>query len=279
MHASGFLGILLIVIIGVISYKGFNHQHFFDFYKFQVGEILLNKKYYRLITAGFLHVGWMHLVLNILSLLFFSNSLELMLGPLNLMLIYFASLLGGNLLALLIHRNDMDYSAVGASGAISGLIFASIAVAPNSQIGFFILPFSLPAWLFGLLYMIFSIYGIRSSRDNIGHDAHLGGGLVGLLVTSALYPGLFIDNIITTLLIAIPVLVFLYLIVKKPSVLLVDNLFEKKKENYYTVDHRYNQRKADKQKKIDQILDKIHHKGMKSLTKEERDFLENANKN
>lgn len=277
MNPTGTIGIILLVAIALISYRGFNHQIFFDQYKFHVNEILVNKKYFRLISSGFLHVGWMHLIFNLFSLLVFSSNLEYLLGPLNLLVVYFTSLVGGNLLSLLIHKSDGSYSAVGASGAISGLIFSSIALMPNLPIGLFLIPLSLPAWLFGLIYVIFSIYGIRSSSDNIGHDAHLGGGLVGLVLTSALYPSLFLENIVTTLLIALPAIVFLYILIKKPALLLVDNFFVKNKEKYYSPDHIYNQRRAERQKQVDKILDKISSKGINSLTKEEKDFLENYN--
>lgn len=276
MNPSGTIGLVLMIVIAVISYKGFNDHRFFDRYKFQVADVFINRNYFRLVSSGFLHVGWTHLIFNLLSLLFFSSSLEFILGPARLLLVYFASLIGGNLLALLIHKNEGSYSAAGASGAISGLIFSSVALMPTSSIGLLLFP-SIPAWLFGLIYMVFSIYAIRSSSDNIGHDAHMGGGLVGLALTSALYPAAFLENIVTTLLIAIPAIVFLYILIKRPTLLLVDNLFVKKKEKYYSVDHIYNQRRAEKQKEIDRILDKISIKGLKSLTKEEREFLEKNN--
>jgi len=83
---------------------------------------------------------------------------------------------GGNLLALVIHRKNPSYSSVGASGAINGVIFASIAVFPGMKI------FFMPGWVFGLIFILYSLYGIRSQKQNIGHESHLGGALAGMLV-------------------------------------------------------------------------------------------------
>ena len=112
-------------------------------------------------TNMFLHGGWLHLLLNMFSLLAFSGFMELYLGPLRFILLYFGSMVGGDLLALWIHRNNGSYNSVGASGAVCGLIFAAIALVPGMSIGFF---FALPGWLYGLLFVLYSIYGIRSGK-------------------------------------------------------------------------------------------------------------------
>jgi membrane associated rhomboid family serine protease len=120
----------------LLPLKGFTNQLFFDAYKFEVDKILINKDYKRLITAGFLHSGWSHLILNMLTLLLFSESIERYLGESLFLIIYLASLVGSCLFALFIHRNHGDYSAVGASGAVSGIVFASIALFPGMGVGF-----------------------------------------------------------------------------------------------------------------------------------------------
>src|SRR6188768_2566188 len=123
MTDTGTIGIILIIANLAVSYKGFSNQLFFESYMFEVDRILINKDYKRLITSGFLHVSWTHLIFNMVSLIFFSDSIESNLGGIKFLIIYFASLIGGNLFTLLIHKNHGDYSAVGASGAISGIIF------------------------------------------------------------------------------------------------------------------------------------------------------------
>jgi membrane associated rhomboid family serine protease len=278
MGQTGVITILLILNNVLFSYRGFSNELFHDRFMFRVDGVLVQKQYGRLVSSGFLHVTWLHLIFNMVALLFFAGLVEANLGALRFLLIYFSSLIGGNLLSLFIHRHEGDYSAVGASGAVSGVIFACIALFPGLDIGLFFIPLGIPAWLFGLLYVLASIYGIRSRRDNIGHDAHLGGGIVGMLVAIALYPQALSDNYITILLVAVPAIVFIYLIITRPHLLLVDNFFYKKKQQFYSVDHRYNTEKFNRQQEIDRILEKIHQKGMRSLSKKERQLLKEYSK-
>ncbi|MGH2666385.1 rhomboid family intramembrane serine protease [Flavobacterium sp.] len=278
MTEIGIIGLLLIIANVVFSYKGFSNGLLFDSYKFEVDKILINKDYKRLITSGFLHVSWSHLIFNMLSLYAFSGLLELQVGWFYFALIYFASLIGGDLLALYIHRNHGDYSSVGASGAICGIIFASIALFPGLGIGFFGIPFSIPSWLYGLLYVAYSIYGIKSNKDNIGHEAHLGGALIGMLIAIAINPNAIVVNYLSILIIFIPTLIFVVLIVKKPHILLVDNFYFKTHKKHYNIDHKYNEQKANEKKEIDKILDKISSKGIDRLTKKEKEKLDEYSK-
>lgn len=268
----------IILVTFVFSYKGFTNQNFYDGYKFEVDKILVKKDYIRLVSSGFLHVSWLHLILNMVTLLFFSEALENYVGVTRFLIIYFASLISGDLLSLFIHRNHGDYSSVGASGAVCGIIFASVALFPGMGINFFFLPVSIPAWIYGLAYVLFSIYGIRSGKDNIGHDAHLGGALAGMLVALLFYPSVFAENYLTVLIIAVPAIVFIYLIITKPARLLVDNFFFKNHNDHYSIDHKYNEERTYKQNEIDRILDKISQKGMKSLSNKEKEMLKEYSK-
>lgn len=270
--SSGFISIVILLITGIVSYKGFNDQSFYARYRFNVDSVVLKKEYYRLFTSGFLHVGWVHLLLNIFSLFAFSGFLEGLLGPLLYLILYFGSLFGGNMLALYIHRNDGSYSSVGASGAVCGLIFAAIALVPGVSISLLIIP--IPGWLFGLLFVVYSIYGIRSQKNNIGHEAHLGGGITGLFIALLMHPSAFLENYIPILIIALPTIAFIVVIVKNPGMLYIDNLFYKKQnKDFYSVDHKYNAERIDRQKEMDRILEKIHQKGMNSLSYSEKAFL------
>jgi membrane associated rhomboid family serine protease len=271
MDTSGLITLLIIVANFIVSYTGFKNHAFFAKYSFEVEKILVYKDYKRLITSGFLHVNWMHLAFNMISLYFFSGSIESYLGGIKFLLIYFASLLGGNIFSLIIHKNHGDYSAVGASGAVGGVIFASIALFPGMQIGLFGVLF-IPAWLYGLIYILSSIYGIRSRSDNIGHEAHLAGALTGMIIAILMQPTSLIDNYITILLIVVPSIVFIFFILNRPGALLIDNHYYKN-HHFYSIDHKYNEQKHSEQKEIDQILEKIHKKGMNSLTKKEREKL------
>ncbi len=277
MNDIGAFGLLILVANFLISYKGFTNKAFLDGYKFEVDRILMDKDYLRLVSSGFLHVNWMHLIFNMLSLYAFSGLLEFHLGELKYGLIYFTSLIGGNLLALYIHRQHGSYSAVGASGAISGLIFASIALFPGIEIGIFGLP-TIPSWIYGLIYVVYSIYGIKSKNDNIGHEAHLGGGLIGMLIAIILQPNSLQINYLPILAILIPTIIFMYLILTKPHFLLVDNFFFQQTNKNYTIEDKYNAAKADKQTELNTLLDKIGKKGMGSLSVKEKNRLDELSK-
>lgn len=209
----------LIAVNILISYKGFRDPSFFDRNLFEVGSVLRRREYRRLLMSGFLHVDWTHLLFNMFSLYSFSISLERTLGAVSVLVIYFASLFGGDLLALFIHRNHPGYRAVGASGAVSGIIFAAIAIFPDIYVSLFLIPIGIPGWLFGICYVIYSMYGIRSSGGNIGHEAHLGGALVGLVAAILLVPAVLRENTLPVALIGAAGTAFLLLIVFKPDVL------------------------------------------------------------
>ena len=119
------------------------------------------------------------------------------------------------------------------------------------------------------------MYGIKSKKDNIGHDVHLGGALIGMAVALVMQPSALIENYPTILLIAVPSIAFIYLIITRPHILLIDNFYFKTHQKYYTIDEKYNVEKNSRQQEIDRILDKINKKGMNSLSKEEKEKLEN----
>jgi membrane associated rhomboid family serine protease len=135
MTEFGIIGLVILVVTFLVSYQGFKHPDYLDKYSFRVKDILYGRQYYRLITSGLLHTGWVHLLLNAVTFYCFSSSVEATVGYRNFLIIYVGSLVGGNLLALLLHRRDAAYSAVGASGAISGLVFAAIALYPDMRVG------------------------------------------------------------------------------------------------------------------------------------------------
>jgi membrane associated rhomboid family serine protease len=268
--------LLLILLTALTSYRGFTDHSLLDRYSFDVDKVTLRKDYKRLVTSGFFHVNWFHLIFNMMTFYFFGNSIAALLGMPSLLLIYFAGLVGGNLVGLWVHKRHGGYRSVGASGAVYALIFASVALFPGMKISlFFIL--SLPTWIYGLLFLGFTLYGIRSKTDNIGHEAHLGGAIVGLVIAIILNPSAVEENYLPILAVLIPALILIYIIMYKPQVLLVDNLFYKNAHNL-TIDQKYNLERKNQQVTIDKILEKIHRNGINSLTREEKQKLEEFSK-
>lgn len=274
----GVISFFIIIATVLFSWQGFRNRSLYENYLFNVDKVLVGKDYKRLITSGFLHVNWLHLIVNMFSLYAFSESVELYLGVGQYLLIFFVSLIGGNLLSLFIHRNHGDYRSVGASGAVCGIIFAAIAVFPGMKIGIFPFPFSVPAWIYGLIYVLYSIFGIRSRFNDTGHDAHLGGALVGMVIAIIMVPSSLTTNLLPIMAVTIPSLVFIYILAAKPHILISNkNVFDKKKD-FLTIDHKYNAEKLEIQKEVDRILDKISRKGMNSLTQKEKALLKEYSK-
>jgi membrane associated rhomboid family serine protease len=203
----------LIAINVVISFKGFNDLSFFRKYQFHVGSIRSGEQI-RMISSGFLHVDIGHLAFNMLSLYFFAPVVYGILNNFSFVLIYFASLIFGSLLTMIFHKNEYNYSAVGASGAVMGIIYSAILLDPSLDIYFFFIPIPIPGYIFGIGYLLYSIYGMKAKSDNIGHTAHFGGAIGGYLFTLMKKPSLFVDNTFMVVILAIPIIV-LFVMVKR----------------------------------------------------------------
>ena len=189
---------ILIATIG-ISYHGFNNQDFFRRYMFNVRSVQKGD-YLRLLSSGFLHAGWEHLIFNMISLFFFHRIIIYEMGASVFMLIYLGAIVFGNLFCLYIYRHQPYYSAIGASGGVSGIIFAAIALMPQLRVTF------MPGWLFGAIYFGYSVYQMLNPRqgDNIGHAAHLGGAIFGIVVIAFLQPLLIAENALYLGIMALP---------------------------------------------------------------------------
>ncbi len=205
----GKLDLVTIIIIAanvIISYKGFSDYSFFDKYKFNVGGVQRGEKI-RILSSGFLHADTQHLLFNMLSLYFFADVVIALLSPFEFLLVYFGSLLVGSLLSLYFHKNEYHYSAVGASGAVSGIIYSAILLQPGMNLYMFFIPIPIPAYIFGIGYLLYSIYGMKNKIGNIGHDAHFGGAVGGYIITLLLSPWLFETNLLMIVLLAIPIVI------------------------------------------------------------------------
>ncbi|PXX25014.1 rhomboid family intramembrane serine protease [Arenibacter sp. ARW7G5Y1] len=192
------------------SLKGFNNQTFFERYKFGVGAIQAGQKD-RMLTSGFLHVDLSHLFFNMFTLYFFADVVIDWFGPSKFVILYFISLVAGSLLALYFHKNEPYYSAVGASGAVTGILYSAILLEPGMRLGIMFIPIPLPAYVLGILYLFYSIYGMKTRLGNIGHTAHFGGAIGGYLVTLLFKPDLLVTDTLVVLLLALPIVILFIL--------------------------------------------------------------------
>ena len=201
---------VIIVANGLISYKGFKDFKFFEKYKFNIGAIRRGEKL-RIVTSGFLHANFSHLLFNMLTLYFFADVVINSLGTISFLLIYIVSLVLGSLLSYFFHKDDYHYSAVGASGAVSGIIYGSILLYPKMSLYFLFIPIPIPAYVFGIGYLLYSIYGMKKQIGNIGHDAHFGGAVGGYIMTIVLAPTVLTQNLTMVLLLAVPIVILFFL--------------------------------------------------------------------
>lgn len=207
--------IIIIAITCIVSFIGFKDRQFFDRYKFNIYAILDLKQIDRLITSAFLHADTMHLFFNMLTLYFFTDVVVGDLGVTKYTIIYFISILGGNLLSLWLYRGDSVYSAIGASGGVCGILFASIALNPNLGIYIIPIPIPIPGWIYAVAYLFYSLYGMKNAIGNIGHSAHLGGALFGLITAIAFAPYTLQKNGLYICLMLIPLSVLGYMVYKR----------------------------------------------------------------
>lgn len=194
----------------IISLKGFDDRLFFEKYKFNVGGIKRGEQI-RMFSSGFLHVDTAHLLFNMITLYFFASNVIGSLGTYNFLIIYFASLVFGNLLSLYFHKEEFWYSAVGASGAVTGVLYSAILLDPGMSLYMYFIPIPIPGYVFGIGYLLYSIYGMKNRIGNIGHDAHFGGAVGGYAITLILMPSLFKTDLGHIGLLAIPIIILFVL--------------------------------------------------------------------
>lgn len=194
----------------LVSLRGFNDGAFFERYKFGIAAIRSGQRE-RMLTSGFLHVDIAHLFLNMFTLYFFANVVIYWFNPAKFLIIYFISLIAGSLLALFFHRDEPYYSAVGASGAVTGVLYAAILLEPEMQLALMFIPIPIPAYVLGIGYMLYSIYGMKSRIGNIGHTAHFGGAIGGYATTLLFKPELIVTDTVMVVLLAVPIVILFVL--------------------------------------------------------------------
>ncbi|MBT6567866.1 MAG: rhomboid family intramembrane serine protease [Flavobacteriales bacterium] len=190
--ALSFYVLLLIAANVLISRKGFQDSSFFNKYLFQIAAVNQGQ-YYRLISSSFLHADTTHLLFNMMTLVFFGDYVVSYFGGYAFWLLYFGSVFSGSVLGMYFNRSKPSYSAVGASGGVIGVLFSALLAFPEMKVGFLFIPIPMPGYLFVLLYLGYTLYGMKSQRDQIGHSAHLGGAVGGILLSLMFSPQLLED--------------------------------------------------------------------------------------
>lgn len=276
--------VFIIIIINIaFSLMAFGNIRIFEKLKFRIGDILGNKEYGRLLSSAFIHGSYMHLFLNMYVLHSFSQALGYFITVPQYLAIYFVSLIIGNLLPLFIHRNESNYSAVGASGAVSGILYASIYFMPFGKIGIIFIPFGISSWMFGILYLIYTVWAAKKGNDNIGHDAHFGGAVAGLLIAFLIKPEIAYENWMIILAMMAPIAYFLFDVFKGGSggnLLKNFKRLDNEKSNYSnrSVDDLYNFDQTKKIRELNELLEKVNEKGLINLSDAEKSRLDTLSK-
>ncbi|MBS1600461.1 MAG: rhomboid family intramembrane serine protease [Bacteroidetes bacterium] len=186
------LTITIIILTCITSIMGFNSPRILSDLIFWPPAITKQHQYYRFITCGLIHADYMHLAFNMLTLYFFGRIMEVYyMGLLGLpkyyyLALYIGALIVSNLPTYFKHRNDYDYRSLGASGAVSAVVFAFILLKPWVAVYVFFIP--VPAIIYAVLFLVYSAYMSRKGGDNINHDAHFYGAIFGIVFTIVARP-------------------------------------------------------------------------------------------
>jgi membrane associated rhomboid family serine protease len=183
----------IIIFTCLVSISAFSNAKLMDDLIFYAPAIAKRKQYYRFLSHGFLHADYLHLAFNMIALYSFGQAVETMLfsnecvfgskGKLFYILLYIGGLIVASVPDYLRHRDNYNYRSLGASGAVSSVIFAAIALLPQLPIRFFFIPIDIPGYVFGLLYLVVSAYLDRRGGGNINHSAHFWGAAFGFIFT------------------------------------------------------------------------------------------------
>ena len=182
--------LILIAITCAVSFVALNNPKMLGALILWPPAVSRGREYYRLLTYGLVHAGWMHLLFNMITLYFFGRIMEQfyneMLGQFGFAIFYLLGLVASILPTYYKHRDDPQYRSLGASGAVSAVLFAYILFDPWALIGVFFVP--MPAIVFAALYVAYTIYSDRRGGDNINHNAHLWGAAYGVAFTLVVEP-------------------------------------------------------------------------------------------
>lgn len=187
--------VLIIVVTALISVAAWNNAGLMDRWIMNPYQVARRGQYYRLLTSGFLHADWGHLIFNMFTLYAFGSFIEQVFaylfgasGTLYLIGFYVAGIVVSSFPTFLKHRDNPGYNSLGASGGVSAVLFAAILFRPLTPIYLFFIPIGIPGFIFGALYLAYSYYEARRGYGRINHDAHFYGALFGVVFMIAVYP-------------------------------------------------------------------------------------------
>jgi membrane associated rhomboid family serine protease len=182
--------LIIIILTCIISFTAFNNQKIIDDLIFYPPAITKQNQWYRFFTCGLIHADIAHLLFNMFSFYMFGEFVERSFsmpmlfgekGKLLYIIMYFLALFVCLIPTFIKHKNDYYYRSLGASGAVSAVVFAGILLDPTAKLGFFFIPPIIPGYIFGPLYLILSTYLEKRSQDNVNHSAHIWGALFGII--------------------------------------------------------------------------------------------------
>ena len=186
------LNTIIVAVTVLVSWLAFNNPRLAERLILWPPAIDRGRQYDRLVTHGFIHADWMHLLFNMVTLWSFGGSMETFyverIGHIGYLAFYLSAIVVAILPTYLRHRHDAGYRSLGASGAVSAVLFAFILLAPWSPIYIFLIPIGIPAFLFAAIYVGYSIWMDKRGGDNINHSAHLYGAAYGIIFTLVVEP-------------------------------------------------------------------------------------------
>lgn len=192
--------LILLIITAVVTYSGFNNPDLKAKLMFNPYRTFHYKEWHRLLGHGFIHADMMHAFFNLFVLYSFGNAVEGayvhyfgVKSSSLFLLLYLGGIVASSLITLSKHKDNPGYNALGASGAVSAVVFSAIAIHPTMELGILFIPIGIPGWIFGILYLAYSQYMSKKNMDNIGHDAHIWGAVYGFLITMAFRPDFLVE--------------------------------------------------------------------------------------
>jgi membrane associated rhomboid family serine protease len=265
---------LTIAVTVGVSIRAFRDEALREKLIFNPEAILLFKEWYRIVSSGLLHLDVNHLLWNMVTLFLFGHGVEDAFGPPVFLTVYLGSIVGGSLLSLWIHRHH-EYRALGASGGVCGILFAWILLFPGGSVYMFFIPIGIPGWLYAVAYLAYSFIAMKYGWGNVGHDAHLGGAVVGLLIAAVIEPLAVAQSpwLFTTILL-LGGLLFLYLW-KNPLMLPLKQFLPELRAQPKPSPRRSSGPTDDE---VNAVLEKVSRSGIQSLSAKERQVLERAAK-